>query len=60
MPRPSSLSRDVFEPVLLAAGDVEEIGRLLPTDPVESPEVEEEGDLRAEIVTPADGLLRLT
>ncbi|MCH7856181.1 MAG: proteasome accessory factor PafA2 family protein [Gemmatimonadetes bacterium] len=60
MPRPSSLSRDVFEPVLAAARDVEEIGRLLPTDPVESPEVEAEGDLRAEIVAPAGGVLRLT
>ncbi len=39
MPRPSSLSRDVFEPVLAAARDVEEIGRLLPTDPEEPPEL---------------------
>jgi hypothetical protein len=52
MPRPGSLSREVFEPVLAAASDPHEIQRLLPTDPVVPPQADAAGDLRDEIVTP--------
>ena len=69
MPRPGSLSRDVFQPVLSEACDAEDIRRLLPADAGPLPEEDgeadlpEEGggaDLRDEIITPAGGSLRLT
>ncbi len=60
MPRPGSLSRDVFQPVLSAASDVEEIRRLLPADSGTLPEEDDEADLRDEIIAPAGGTLRLT
>ena len=59
MPRPGSLPRDVFEPVLSAASDAEEIRRLLPTDPGALPEEGREGDLQDEIIAPEGGSLRL-
>ena len=60
MPRPGSLSRDVFEPVLSAASDAEEIRRMLPFDSGTLPEEDDEADLRDEIVAPKRGTLRLT
>ncbi len=64
MPRPGSLSRDVFQPVLSAASDVKDIPRLLRADPEafpeESGEGEAKGDLRDEIITPEGAPLRLT
>ena len=60
MPRPGSLSRDVFEPVLSAASDAEEIRRRLPVDPVALPREDGEEDLQDEIIAPEGGLLRLT
>ena len=59
MPRPGSLSRDVFEPVLSAASDAEEIRRLLPTDLAALPEEDVEGDLQDEIIAPESGSIRL-
>ena len=59
MPRPGSLSRDVFEPVLSAASDAEEIRLLLPTDPAALPEEDVEGDLQDEIIAPEGGSIRL-
>jgi hypothetical protein len=60
MPRPGSLSRDVFEPVLSAASDAEDIRRRLPVDPVALPREDGEEDLQDEIIAPEGGLLRLT
>ena len=60
MPRPGSLSRDVFEPVLSEASDAEEIRRRLPADPVALPREDGEEDLQDEIIAPEGGLLRLT
>ena len=59
MPRPSSLSRAVFEPVLSAASDPEEIRRLLPKDSDALPEERGEGDLRDEIIAPEGSSIRL-
>ena len=60
MPRPGSLSRDVFQPVLSEASDAEEIPGLLPPDLGALPEEDGEADLRDEIIAPEGGSLRLT
>ncbi len=60
MPRPGSLTRDVFEPVLSTASEPEEIRRLLPKDPEALPEEGGEEDLRDEILAPEGRYLRLT
>jgi hypothetical protein len=59
LPRPGSPSREVFEPVLAAASDAEEIRRLLPQDEVALPAERGEDDLQHEIVAPEGQSFRL-
>jgi hypothetical protein len=63
LPRPGSPTRDVFQPVLSAASDAQDIRRMLPTELaslVDGNEEDEEPDLQDEIVAPEDEALRLT